>query len=346
MTEPATDPTDPTGRTGQKGAIGSTGPAAVAVDVGGTKAAVALVDAAGRVLDHTVIPTTGGAGGRDGDLVDRLRELVIEVAGPDGLDRVAGIGISSAGPVDLAAGTVTPVNIPQLHGAPLLARLADLVPGRPTRLVGDGLAAAAGEHWRGAGRDCDDLLTIVVSTGVGGGLILGGRLHGGASGNAGHVGHAPVVVDGERCACGGRGCPEAYASGPSMVRWARREGWRPLGSADAVELAAAAGAGDRVAAAAFERAGRVLGAMIAGVAATCDLHRAVIGGGVSQAGELLMAPLRRSLADHARLPFVAGVEAVGARLGTRASLIGAAALIHDAGAYAADRRVAATLVAA
>jgi glucokinase len=323
----------------------ATGPLAVAVDIGGTKAAVALVDASGRVSGHAVIPTKLADAGPD-DLVGRVRRLITEVAGPVGLDAVTGIGISSAGPVDLAAGTVTPVNIPQLHGAPLLARLAELVPGRPTRLTGDGLAAAAGEHWHGAGQDCDDLLTIVVSTGVGGGLILGGRLHGGASGNAGHVGHAPVVVDGEACQCGGRGCPEAYASGPSMVRWARGAGWQPVGSADAVELAAAARAGDPVAGAAFERSGRVLGAMIAASTATCDLRRVVVGGGVSQAGELLMAPLRRSLADHAGLAFVTRVEVVNARLGPRASLIGAAALVHDAGTYAADRRVAATLVAA
>lgn len=335
MTEPAPDEAGPVAL-----AVDAAGPVALAVDVGGTKAAAALVDAAGRVFNHEVIPTAAG------DLINRLCLLLARVAEPVGLDRVAGIGISSAGPVDLAAGTVTPVNIPELHGAPLLGRLAELVPGRPARLVGDGLAAAAGEHWLGAGQGCDDLLTIVVSTGIGGGLILGGRLHGGASGNAGHVGHAPVVVDGEQCQCGGRGCPEAYASGPSMVRWALGNGWRPRGSADGVELAASARAGDEPARAAFERSGRVLGAMIAAAAATCDLSRTIIGGGVSQAGELLMAPLRRSLADHAALPFVAGIEVVNARLGPRASLMGAAALIHDAEAYGADGRVTATLVAA
>src|SRR5438046_664543 len=130
------------------------------------------------------------------------------------------------------------------------------------------------------------------------GRILGGRLPGGASGKAGHVGHAPVVVDGEPCPCGGRGCPEAYASGPSMVRWALRNGWRPRDAGDGVELAASARAGDPCAAEAFARGGRVLGAMIAATAATCDISRVVVGGGVAQAGELLMEPLRRSLNDH------------------------------------------------
>src|SRR5262249_4350574 len=188
------------------------------------------------------------------------------------------------------------VSLSGLHGLRLRDRLAPLVPGRPTRLTGDGLAAAAGEHWTGAGQGCDNLLAIVVSSGVGGGLILGGRLFGGASGNAGHVGHAPVVMDGAPCPCGGRGCPEAYASGPCRGRWAAREGWRPTGTGDAVELASAAVDGDRAAVAAFERGGRALGAMIAAAAATCDLDRVVIGGGVAQAGDLLMGPLRRSLA--------------------------------------------------
>jgi glucokinase len=130
-----------------------------------------------------------------------------------------------------------------------------------------------------------------------------------------------------------------------MVRFARREGWRPQGAGDAVELAAAARAGDRPALAAFERSGRTLGAMVAATAAICDLSRVVVGGGVAQAGELLMAPLRRSLAEHAVLPFITAVEVVPARLGTNASLIGAAALIHQSPRYAGSERVAATLVA-
>ncbi|OLB65947.1 MAG: hypothetical protein AUI10_04655 [Actinobacteria bacterium 13_2_20CM_2_72_6] len=288
---------------------------------------------------------TRAVAGSPAELTAALAELVTTVAAPVGLDGVAGIGVSSAGPVDLVAGVVSPVNIPELRGVELLKPLATLVPGRPARLTGDGLAAAAGEHWSGAGQGCPDLLAIVVSTGVGGGLILGGRLHGGASGNAGHVGHAPVVVDGEPCPCGGRGCPEAYASGPSMVRFALREGWQPAGAGDAVELADAARAGSPVAVAAFERGGRALGAMIAATVGICDVSRVIVGGGVAQTGELLLGPLRRSLASHAALPFIVGVDLAVAQLGTDASLVGAAALIHHGDRYAGSDRVAATLVA-
>jgi glucokinase len=319
-------------------------PVAVALDIGATKIAAALVDSGGRIVSR------GRVGTRDvvsspAELTSALADLVTTVAAPVGLDGVTGIGVSSAGPVDLVAGTVAPVNIPELRGVELLKPLATLVPGRPARLTGDGLAAAAAEHWSGAGQGCPDLLAIVVSTGVGGGLILGGRLHGGASGNAGHVGHAPVVVDGEPCPCGGRGCPEAYSSGPSMVRFALQSGWQPAGAGDAVELADAARAGVPVAVAAFERGGRVLGAMIAASVGICDVSRVIVGGGVAQAGELLMEPLRRSLAFHAVLPFITSVEIVPASLGTDASLIGAAALIHHAERYATSDRVAATLIA-
>ncbi len=317
---------------------------AVAQDIRATKIAAALVDSEGAIVASERVPTRDITGTPEG-LTDGLRGLVTAVAGPVGLDGVAGIGVSSAGPVDLEAGVVAPVNIPELRGVELLKPLATLVPGRPARLTGDGLAAAAGEHWAGSGQGCDDLLAIVVSTGVGGGLILGGRLHGGASGNAGHVGHAPVVVDGEPCPCGGRGCPEAYASGPSMVRWALRNGWRPKGGSDGVELAAAARDGDRCAAEAFERGGRALGAMIAATVAICDLSRVIVGGGVAQAGELLMEPLRRSLAEHAVLPFITSIDLAPARLGPDACLIGAAALIHHHLRYAGSEKVAATLIA-
>ncbi|OLB80178.1 MAG: hypothetical protein AUI14_07620 [Actinobacteria bacterium 13_2_20CM_2_71_6] len=317
---------------------------AVALDIGATKIAAALVDRSGTIVASSRLRTKEITG-TSADLTDALCDLVTTVAAPVGLAAVAGIGVSSAGPVDLAAGMVTPVNIPELRGVALLKPLATLVPGRPARLTGDGLAAAAGEHWAGSGRGCDNLLAIVVSTGVGGGLILGGRLHGGASGNAGHVGHAPVVVDGELCPCGGRGCPEAYASGPSMVRWALRNGWRPRGTGDAVELATDARGGDPYAVEAFERGGRALGAMVAATVAVCDISRVIVGGGVAQAGELLMTPLRRSLKDHATLPFITSVELAMGRLGPDASLVGAAALIHHGRRYAQNQRVAATLIA-
>lgn len=315
-------------------------PTVLAVDIGGTKLAAALVDAAGGVRARTSTPTDRSARVAAGGPADILDAIVVlaRTTAARAEEPLAGVGVASAGPVDLPAGSVAPVNIPDLHGRPVLDALADLAPAGPARLVGDGLAAAAGEHWTGAGRGHDDMAAIVVSTGVGGGLVLGGRLHYGASGNAGHLGHAPVVVDGEACACGAAGCPEVYASGPNLVAWARDNGWDPPSNRfDAADLAAAAKAGDRVAVAAFERGGRALGAMLAAAVASCDVTAIVVGGGVARAGDILLDAVRGSFIDHAVLPFATSCQILPAALDGDACLVGAAALIHQPDRYASAR---------
>jgi glucokinase len=167
---------------------------------------------------------------------------------------------------------------------------------------------------------------MVVSTGVGGGLVLDGAPYAGRSGNAGHVGHVVVERDGQACTCGGRGCVETVAAGPWLVRWARANGWSAPPGAGARELAAAASAGDDVAMRAFDRGATALAMMIASVAAVCDLDLVVIGGGVAQSGGLLFDPLRAALAHYAGLDFLAGLRVVPAELGAQAGLVGAARL--------------------
>ncbi|GII55923.1 sugar kinase [Planotetraspora thailandica] len=305
---------------------------ALAVDVGGTKVAAALVAADGTVVERRVRPT---AVSPDPEAVWRpVTELVAEVLAA-GTGQVVGVGVGSAGPIHVPEGSISPVNIPAWRRFPLLHRLAELVPGVPARLAGDGICAAAGEHWRGAGQDVDDLLGIVVSTGVGGGLIQGGRLVAGPSGNAGHIGHVVVDLDGVPCPCGGRGCVEAMSSGPSMVAWALRTGWQaPVPAPTGVDLAAAARAGDPYANEAFQRAGRALAAGIVSTAAICDLSRVVIGGGVSAAHDLLFPPLRAAITEYGRLAFLQGIEVTTASLGNSAGLVGAAALVLAPEAYA------------
>jgi glucokinase len=167
---------------------------------------------------------------------------------------------------------------------------------------------------------------MVVSTGVGGGLVLNGAPYTGRTGNAGHVGHVVVEQDGQPCSCGGRGCVETVAAGPWLVRWARANGWSAPPGAGARELAAAAAAGDAVALQAFHRGATALAAMIASVAAVCDLDLVIIGGGVSKSGRLLFDPLRAALPEYARLGFLAGLRVVPAELGGEAGLVGAARL--------------------
>ncbi len=240
---------------------------------------------------------------------------------------VAGVGISSAGPIHLPDGTISPINIPAWRGFPVRDRVSDAVPGVPVRLGGDGVCMALGEHWRGAGRGVGFMLGMVVSTGIGGGLVLGGAPYNGRTGNAGHVGHVIVDPQGPPCSCGARGCVEAIASGPHLAAWAQEQGWA---GADAKELAEAAAAGDDIARRAFQRGASAIAAMIASVGATCDLDLVVVGGGVAKAGPVLFDPLTAALRTYARLDFIADLRVVPAALGGDAGLVGAAALLRGA----------------
>ncbi|MBO0832098.1 MAG: ROK family protein [Actinobacteria bacterium] len=307
---------------------------ALAIDIGGTKLAAALVEPAGRVLTWTQVPTPTGL---DADqlwrTLDALLSDVLERSEVT-VDGLAGCGCGCGGPMEWPAGLVSPLNIPAWRRFPLRDRLSERLGGIDVRVHNDAICLVAGEHWRGAGRGRKNVLGMVVSTGVGGGLVLDGRLVEGASGNAGHVGHVVVDADeGPECGCGGHGCLEAIARGPALVKWAQREGWRPdQQDATAKDLAGDGALGHGVAIAAMRRAGRALGVAIASATCLCDLEVVAIGGGLSQAGPLLFDPLEETLRAHARLGFARNVSVVPAALGQQAGLVGAAAMI-----FAADR---------
>jgi glucokinase len=298
----------------------------LALDIGGTKIAVGLVDPDGTLVHTSIKPTPKGQGAEQVWAV--IAEMIADVLRVAG-GAVRAVGIGSAGPIDLAAGTVSPVNIPSWRGFALRDRVAAAVPGVQVRLAGDAVCMALGEHWRGAGRGADFLLGIVVSTGVGGGLVLDGAPYHGRTGNAGHVGHMVVEFEGQRCPCGGRGCVETIAAGPWMTRWALANGWAAPPGADAVALAEAAAAGDEVAVRAFHRGATALAAMIASVGAACDLDRVVIGGGVAKAGRVLFDPLNAALTDYAGLAFLHDLRVAPAALGGDAGLVGAAAIVSS-----------------
>ncbi|OKK23087.1 ROK family transcriptional regulator [Streptomyces sp. CB00455] len=302
----------------------------VAIDIGGTKIAGALVGADGTMTATTRRPTPRGMDAEE--VMAAVTEVVAELSGSPLWRSAVRCGIGSAGPVDTSRGTVSPVNIgawrrfpvQERISAELAARGADL----PTVLVGDGVAMTAAEHWLGAARGHANALCMVVSTGVGGGLVLNNQLHPGPTGNAGHVGHISVAFDGEPCVCGSRGCVESIASGTAIARWALAQGWSPAeadGDASAAGVAAAAEAANPIAIAAFDRAGRALAAAIAATATLVEADIAVIGGGVAASGDTLFAPVRRHLAAYASLSFVQDLRVVPAALGTHAGLIGAAA---------------------
>ena len=300
----------------------------LAIDIGGTKIAAAVVDAEGTILTDQLQPTAASA---DPEVVfagveSAVRGLVAELA-PTG-DRIR-VGISSAGPIDGPAGTVSPVNIGAWRGFPIAARVrgvlaethgADAV---SVGLAGDGHCFALGEHWLGAARDVGSMIGLVLSTGVGGGAVIDNKLFTGVTGNSVHLGHISVNAWGPRCVCGGHGCTELYARGPALVAAAKEQGWN--GGDDARALTADARAGDETALRVIDHGMRALAAGIATTATELDVAVVVLGGGVSKAGEVIFEPLRWHLRDFAVLDYVADLEVRPAILET-AGLLGAAAL--------------------
>ncbi len=281
------------------------------LDVGGTKVAAAVHD--GSLGEVVRKPTAE-------DPWETITALLDPLAA-QGVDQ---LGVACGGPMEWPAGVVAPLNIPAwVGGFPLRDRLAEKY-GVPVRLHNDAVCVAAAEHAFG-GWDVDDLLGMVVSTGVGGGLVLGGRLVDGGTGNAGHVGHIVVDPAGPVCPCGGRGCLEGVARGPAIVAWARSRGSK---ATDGVELARLAAQGDSLALQAFALAGNALGIGIASAIHLLDVQVVAIGGGISQVPSL-WPTLRRTLAVHARLSYARKVRVEPARLGQEAGLLGAAALFDD-----------------
>jgi len=259
--------------------------------------------------------------------------MVDKLIADNGNPEIAGVGVGCGGPMTWPAAEVSPLNIPAWQAFPLRERLRERHPGLPVRVHNDAVCMAVGEHWRGAGRGADNVLGMVVSDSVGGGLVLGGHLIDGASGNAGHIGHVIVDADGPQCACGGHGCLEAIAGGPGLVGWAQEQGWRPdMPHVTEVDLAGDARRGHAVAAAAMQRAGHALGIAIASATHLLDLDVVSVGGGLSQGGPLLFDPVEETFRAHARMEYAREVRVVPAALGHTAGLIGAAALV-----FAADR---------
>jgi glucokinase len=304
-------------------------PTALALDIGGTKLAAAVVNSNGRVLASDRIPTPHAT--HPEALFQTLETMCRSVLLHAGADIVA-IGAGCGGPMQYPSGFVSPLNIPiWRQGFPLRERLAAAFD-RPCVVDNDAKALALGEHWQGAGRGSDNMLGMVVSTGVGGGIILDGRLRHGSAGNAGHIGHVIVWPEGPLCGCGARGCVEGVASGSGLAR--RLEDALLAGArtslaqgASAAQIADAAREGDALAIELFRTAGEGVGRGIASTAALLDLELVVIGGSIAlHAWDLLGPPLEAELQRSARLDFTRGVRVLHAQLGDNAGVLGAAVL--------------------
>ncbi|GAA1912286.1 ROK family glucokinase [Nocardioides lentus] len=311
------------------------GPAAVrvGVDVGGTKVLAGVVDDEGRVL-RTARRSTPGRLATPEATEDALVEAVLDAA--DGAPLLA-VGVAAAGFVDAAGERVAFAPHLPWRGEPVRDRLAERWRA-PVTLDNDANAAAWAEYTLGAARGADTAVVVTLGTGIGGGLVVGGRLHRGRGGMAGEFGHGQLVPDGRPCECGRRGCWEQYCSGNALLREARAGVGTSAGPLAArcdgdpaaltgVMVTEAAAEGDEVALHAFEVVGGWLGVGVANLVATLDPDVVVVGGGLVAAGELLLAPgraaLRRALvaAAHREVP-----DLTPAAFGPEAGVVGAALL--------------------
>jgi glucokinase len=313
-------------------------PPVLGLDIGGTKLAAGVVDGSGKVHSFAVTPTLADQGAERG--LERLWELGRRVVAESGLEwsGIHAVGIGAGGPLDTARGVlVAPPHLPGWVDVPIV-ELAEKALDRPTVLENDATAAAAGEHRYGAGVGTRHMVYLTISTGVGGGVIVDGRLYRGAMTNGGELGHVTVDWRGRPChGCGRRGCLEAYVSGTSIAERAREalaEAQEPsmLGALDEVttaDVAAAARAGDAVASAVW---GETLEALACGLTSIVNLFEpelVVIGGGVSSAGEQLLGPVRERVGASAMRPAGQGARIVQAALGDRVGVVGAAAIVYE-----------------
>jgi glucokinase len=274
---------------------------ALAIDIGGTKMAVARADADGRLTDRRATPTPGQAS------ADFMWEVLVDLVDEVRRDDELVVGVGCGGPMTPGGELVSPLNIPAWRDFPLQARLAELT-GLGVHVDNDAKALARGEGWVGAARGERDFIAMVVSTGVGGGLVVDGRLLDGATGNAGHIGHVIVEPEGRVCACGARGCLEAQASGPSIL---------------AATGVTPAEAGDEV----RRWIGTLVGRAVASVVNLLDLRLAVVAGSVALGfGEPFFAAAQAELESRSQIEYTRGARIVPAGLGDEGPLVGAAAV--------------------
>jgi glucokinase len=310
----------------------------IGVDLGGTTFTGAVVNVtSGDVLGRHRVPTRAKQG--HDAVMARMADLIDEAIADAGVDRkeIGGVGIGAPGVLDLERGITRFLpNLPgEWRNVPLRATIEQKV-GLPVSLLNDVRSFTLGEKTFGAGRDVDTLVGIAIGTGIGGGLIISGKLHLGLEGTAGEVGHQIVDPYGPRCGCGSRGCLEAFASGPAITAMALKaitQG-RTTRIAELVSydlnrvtpevVSRAARGGDPVAREIFEQAGFYIGIGVANLITIISPQMVVIGGGVAQAGDLLFDPIRRAARESVHVTPFDQVRIVPGELGTDAGLIGAA----------------------
>ncbi len=309
----------------------------LAIDIGGTKIAAALVDETGQLSHRRQCPTLAAEGAEA--ILGRVIMLARAVLAAGGGTSDMLVGVGTGGQVDPTSGRIifaTPL-LPGWTGLPLRARLAEAL-GLHVAVANDVHVMGLGEATRGAGRGCRHLLCLAVGTGIGGAVLLDGELYQGAAGAAAGLGHISIdAIAGRRCNCGSVGCVEMYAAGPAIAAdWVAAVGAEAVQRyldkppaqvtvQDLAALVARGGPGAEAARHALDQAGRYLGYAVTSLLHALNPEMVVVGGGVAQVGEAFFAGIRSAVQERA-LPSVRQTPIVPAALGTDAALIGAAEL--------------------
>jgi glucokinase len=307
----------------------------LALDIGGTKLAAGVVDSTGRVHSFHAAPSEPERGPDDG--LARLFELGRRAIADAGLE-VTAVGVGCGGPLDSERGVLlAPLHLPGWRDVPVVARARQAF-GVSGALENDATAAAAGEHRFGAGAGARHMVYLTLSTGVGGGVIVDGRLYRGAMGNGGELGHVTVDWHGRPCrGCGRRGCLEAYASGTSIGERAaealatgdHQSILAALERPTAADVAAAARDGDRLAVQLWDETVLALACGLTSIVNLFEPEVVVLGGGVTRAGEQLLGPVRREVEAHAVRPAGSPLAIRQSALGDQVGIVGAATIVYD-----------------
>ncbi|MFF0328596.1 ROK family protein [Nonomuraea angiospora] len=309
-------------------------PPVLSLDIGGTKLAAGVVTGDGRIHGWQVTPTLREEGPLP--VLARLFDLGRKSLAEAGRPEVAAVGISCGGPLDTATGVLEcPPHLPGWIDVPV-GPMAAREFGVPTALENDATAATLGEFRYGAGLGTATMLYLTISTGVGGGSVIGGRLHRGAAGNGGELGHVMVRPGGRRCSCGRLGCLEAYASGTAIAQRAREAlAAGRASSLSAIELPTAedvfhaTDAGDALATEVWNETTWALGSAITDLVNAFEPELVVLGGGVTRSGARLLDPVRVAVARDAMPPAARTARIELSRLGAGVGVVGAGAVAHD-----------------
>ncbi|MEA2608569.1 MAG: glucokinase [Chloroflexota bacterium] len=308
------------------------------LDIGGTKLAAGVVAGDGQVLSMRVAGSHRNEG--PGAMIARLVDLGRAAVSESGVDwsRIRAVGIACGGPLDPDAGIIqSALHLPGWDNVPIVRMVAEALD-RPAVVDNDATACALAEWRFGAGRSrgADHLVYLTISTGVGGGLILDGRVYRGAALNAGELGHLTVEYRGRLCGCGRRGCLEAYVSGTNIALRAREalatgepSSLGSLSEVWAEDVAAAALEGDPVAVRVWDETTAMLGSAVTSILDIFNPQVVVLGGGVTRAGDQLLRPVRDIALRQALGPAAAVADVVLAELGEKLAVVSAAAVAFD-----------------